>query len=505
MAWLYRYETKGIQRWILDSNKLRDLAAGSALIEALAERGRSEAERHGAEVVQAAAGGMTALFPGREALEAFAAEWPMRVTHHAPGLHVVQGWVPLEGVDEQTAHGQLRDKLEARRNAPLPAFPEAGPWIMRAGRSGLPAVPTPLGLRGTSTTTQWDEATRCKERARARLKDGAEHPLLPGVRFHEELERWPEGPVAVVHVDGSGVGQRLAQLNPDRHGARRFSAALREALTAGVLEALGSVTESGDGRRCARPVVLGGDDVTLVLLATDALGLVVTLLSAFEAETAQRAASLGGALHAGAGVTVVTRGYPFYRAYDLAERACRYAKRAAVDASGRPEASALRLVRATASLELHAVGDEDEGRGELAPTAERGVSWRLGEVAALERLLTAVSELPRGPLRSWLSLLERDRAEVGRAGPRSARGDELPHADAAWTRAREIAESERWSDLEAALRAVGADPQTGRWGPDAPRDRAGRTPLVDALSWLQIRSWRPENPGARAPAEEGDE
>ena len=148
--WLYRYEVKGIQDWILNTDKLVEIKGGSALIEGLADLARGligalglgevgrelQAEDRVVEVM-AAAGSATYIFPSREHVATFAAHWPMAVERHAPGIQVVQAWQQGE---DKSALDSLFASLGAARNRVPVRLPEAGPLLLRAGRTGSPAV-----------------------------------------------------------------------------------------------------------------------------------------------------------------------------------------------------------------------------------------------------------------------------------------------------------------------------------------------------------------------------
>jgi len=217
--WLYRYETKGIQSWILDSNLLRDLAGGSALVENLTRIAEKKARKAGAaDILQSTSGSMTARFPNQATLQAFASEWPMEVALKAPGLHLVHAWSP----EDQGLKGLFK-RLAQRRNRVHATGTEAGPWVMRAGRSGLPALNR--RLQSAARQTAVDSAAVAKEAALGLFRTD-KGSIVTGGRswdeFEECLDLWPEGPVAVIHADGSGVGKRLVQLGDDHAALARF-------------------------------------------------------------------------------------------------------------------------------------------------------------------------------------------------------------------------------------------------------------------------------------------
>lgn len=456
MTWYYRYEFKGIQRWILESNRLRDLAGGSALIERLTEQARSMVSGVGGSTIFAAAGGLLAEFPDKEKLEAFASEWPMFAAYHAPGLPIIQGWVDAASGPNALAR-LYQNRLAARRNLPASPLLEPGPWLERASRTGLPAIPPPADIPPSrARPTAWDEAS--VERERAVVEGGANRPLFGGALTAAEIETdeesWPDEPTAVIHADGSGVGRRIVAIGDDVKRLKDFSEALAGCTACAARESVDVVrAATGHGPLPFRPVVLGGDDMTVVLTARHALPFARRWLEVFERETERHAKSLGGRrLHAAAGITIVNRGFPFWRAYELADAACRDAKRGVLS-GGEPSASALRFRRVTTAL---------------ADESDRETTWRLDQLDALDRLLDAVRNLPRGTLRSWLGLVDAgDRRKVDR--------------EALWERAREVARPKDWKALADALAAVGAAPETGLFP-----GSAVRTPLREALVLAQL-------------------
>lgn len=460
MTWIYRYETKGIQSWILDSNLLRDLAGGSVLVESLAEEAKEGAKAVHAQVLQSTSGSMTALFPTKDALEQFASTWPMRVALRAPGLQLVQTWAPKE---EGLAKVFL--SLAERRNRVEVTDLEAGPWVMRTGRTGLPSVPTPPDIsRLKARMTALEPATLAKERARRALreKSGVVTGGVPWKCFVEELESWPEGPVAVVHADGTGVGRRLMSLEGDLGALESFSSDLKQATQAATRGAIEELSRDQDGNIYARPIVSAGDDLTYVVRALDARRFASRWLQCFEDGTRSLGTN-GKGLVGGAGIAIVHPRHPFSQGYRVAETLCSRAKKLADDLKeerGGRDASVLAFQRVTTSKEA-------DSRGGL-------IAWIVeaeSGLASVDRLVDAVRALPRGTLRTWLGLVEQAN----------------PAAQQFWDRAREVADESDWKEFAAALEQVGADPQTGLFHSTRAAYTSGAgpgtapTPLRDAL------------------------
>lgn len=459
MSWLYRFESKGIQAWILESDQLRDLAGGSALIESLTQEASDRARAANAtRILQATSGAMTAAFPDRESLAAFAETWPMALDQLAPGLTVVQAWCP-----EAEGLAGLHARLAARRNLPGVSAPACGPWVLRTGRSGQPAVVPPQLAQRRPGGTTLDMAAIAKELAYQAYREspGTVTGGLKWSEFETEVDRWGEAPIAVLHADGSGIGQRLMQLGGDPARLAAFSEALQEATVAAVKQAVETLErDHRSGRLLARPVVSAGDDLTYIVPAARARRFCLAWQQAFTAETSARADVLGGAMASGAGAVFVHRHYPFAQAYELAEALCGAAKQVARADGGEP-ASVFACQRITTSLE--------------ADVRAHGTAWRIVPgrgLAEFEALMAEVSGLPRGMLRTWLTAFEA--------------GDDV-EAHQRWQRGREVAGERKWQPFAKALVAVGADPETGAWPAGAtnawPLTPGGRaTPVRDALA-----------------------
>lgn len=474
-AWLYRAEARGIQRWILASDRLRELKGGSAIIEDLTRTGVELAIELGGEKIVAAAGGLTLRFPDDRSLRAFAAHWPMLVARRAPGLDLVHAWLPVERASELSA------LLAGLRPAPTPDLLEAGPLVARAGRTGLPSV-----RRGKDGDE--DRATSLK------FDVGRDDPLgtrvlgpfAPEWSFLEDVAGFGEGYVAVIHADGNNMGARFQGLARDLDRLAKLSTCVRDATEAAARAAVAgliraTVADEDDGRPerraggarvlQARPIVLGGDDLCFIVHARYALPFATQFLRRFEIETAERCAGLGagGAMTACAGVALVKRGWPFHAAHRLAESLCKAAK---VGLKGRSGLLFHRVTTAMSDLDWADVVDR-ELRVPGGSDTLSGGPYDLDALVALERLARASDALPRGALQGWLGDL---RGSSARAAAR-------------WTRLVEVAQTgsgkvriEDWHDFVQSLSALKVNPDTG-WRAESPRT----TPIADALAWRAVQ------------------
>lgn len=503
MPWLYRYEAKGIQEYIFATQRLREIAGASALVDGLQDTARQWiTELGGTEHVLAAGNGMIS-FADKAGLEEFARWWPLYCAEAVPGLHMIQAWVSVEkGQPSASDLAALFRRLDAARMQPRVELPEVGPLVLRTGRTGNAAVA--LGEKKEVL----DDATLAKARA---FKEDAADPeglvkrMLRGIReqypraqFCFDLEDFPDGYLAVIHADGNGIGKLFVSAQIPFALQREFSGALTKATESAARNAITALVENrykGYSKRLPlRPVVLGGDDLTMITRARDAMEFTRNFLSNFEAETRVELAPLlrnhqnqlgsdaqalfSKGLTACAGVAMVKSGFPFHASYHLAEELCAAAKSHRSQTPDKPRSSLLfHRVTTPAILPweeiVHAELSSIRPNGDVAVEALVGGPWyleggnersvnELAELAALKQL----RELPRGALREWLREVQSDQQQ----------------ADIRWKRMLEVLK-DRGGDLTQSLllgclKRLGAT-QSG-WRAD------GTTPIADAMTLMVV-------------------
>ncbi|OLO52890.1 hypothetical protein BKH30_05900 [Actinomyces oris] len=187
--------------------------------------------------------------------------------------------------------------------------------------------------------------------------------------------------VAVIHIDGNGVGGIMKELNSskdrvapsvfkaevgcdrdDPDALRRFLLAVNERLQNAVEHAFAAAwmriaeLSRHDDDRAGRghtvipvvPVILGGDDVTVITSGDYALPFAAAYLRHYEEATGNDPilryltppeGQDTGAMTAAAGVAIVKRNFPFHIAYDLAEKLVDRAKK--VGKTAQPPCSTL--------------------------------------------------------------------------------------------------------------------------------------------------------------------
>lgn len=365
------FKASSLQRYIFATNKLREVVGASQLIANLADRYLSQTLgqlglEHGADfdILQQAAGQATLLFYDHEPARRLYLVWPALVAQLAPGLEAHQWLGQVKGGDVfatlQAGWGALREL----RNTRQPRLPELTPPVLRAPRTAQGAV----GRAGSKRLRQ-DRASMRKYAVESESRGGLAgfepadaNPQWVGRKWSanlREIARGEHGYLGVIHADGNRLGGFLIELarsiaahkqrNPlsdDEVVAlyREFSTNLARVTRQAALDAVSLVAldeeEFVGASVAARPVVVGGDDVTLIVPAARAVDVCTEFLRRFETLSSQMLGELAGKyplavfedeiarkFTACAGIVYQRHAQPLLTSYENAERLCAWAKR----------------------------------------------------------------------------------------------------------------------------------------------------------------------------------
>jgi hypothetical protein len=331
------------------------------------------------EVIYTGGGNAAIAFQGNSEMERFIRAYSKFLLSRAPGLQVAFAsveWSPGNQL-RKTISEAMQKLADAKMARSLDASLLGLSVTKACGSTGLPAVATtPVPQEGERPISAEILAKlRVTERvsglseADSRLINMLKLPS--GFAFPSELDELgrTEGEssyIAVIHADGDGLGQRKAQLGEGQQGAddkaykeilRRFSSGLQQAVEQALKDTLdqllsridaGTISHAVVGpdgqkhtigqivlRSCdrspakwwfpVRPLIVAGDDVTVVSDGRLGLSFTVHYLDAFARRTAELLP--GGAGTASAGVAIVKSHYPFARSYEFAEELASSAKR----------------------------------------------------------------------------------------------------------------------------------------------------------------------------------
>lgn len=356
----YLFEAKSIQTFILATNRLKEIIGGSEMVEVLADSLLDkvlEAIEGKDNIVFSRRGGgaFFAFSEDKTAIDQLASLWPLCVRQHVPGLSFVQA--RSQGKTALAAFEDAHNEMLVNRNRVLARLPQASPFAVRNRRTGEPA----------SVSSYTKGKNEPVDTVTARKLDFAKCNLLTSRFVSDETENgrtWPlnlspsEGEkndldfpfigenhtIGLVHADGNGLGQLLMNLakivkeKPAKyvdifHG---FSEAISGATVAAAQRATREVLEP---KTCntypARPIVLGGDDLTIIVRADLALPFARAFLAAFAEESETRLSTLKNKfglsglpdrLTACAGIVYAKSSQPFHMLHGLAEGLCKHAK-----------------------------------------------------------------------------------------------------------------------------------------------------------------------------------
>ncbi len=350
---------KGIQSWIMATNKLKEMIGGSVIVarlpqdildEVIKQVINSEQEdmkEYYTPVVQAA-GGAILQFKNIVHANAVAAIWPLVAARFAPGLEVVQAVIVC--TDENPGQKVIEGEriLAQIRNIHNVELPEAGPIVTRNGSTSLP------GIVRVSISGKKEILDASLSRKRNEEKGGRKQLLkkLIPEGFPEKIyDRFPrdfEGLVtkdnpyiAIIHIDLNGLGdlRRKVLENSEKNLEQltAFSKTINIVIEEAMRATFGAVIHTVDANAkdkktyALQPIVCSGDDITLVTGAPYALGFVDTFISNFEdiiskSDLEKLGIKGGTTLSACAGVAFVKKNFPFSLAYQLSASLCDYAK-----------------------------------------------------------------------------------------------------------------------------------------------------------------------------------
>lgn len=347
--YLYGFTIQGIQSYIFNTNKLKEIIGASEIIEKICtelfqENCPNFNDKH---LLLNAAGNIRYIFSKKDDVESFFRDFPLIINKKAQGIPFSQAVVEIENNLEinETKLKELDKKLRGRRNSPI-ILPETG--IMGGEKSRRTGDVAIKQIMHDGKREFLDSITKLKDDN----KDGKS--LFNKLNFDQdqwaftnELEKISskEGKswLAVVHADGNGMGNVIKnnilssgdnisgrlksfseQINKSTIDA--FKEAFEKTFTPKVIDTF--EFEGIIPIPPIRPVILGGDDVTFIIRADLAIDFTRYYLAAFENITKENLKVFGleNGLTSCAGVAFTKEKFPFHYGVHLAEELCKYAK-----------------------------------------------------------------------------------------------------------------------------------------------------------------------------------
>ncbi|MFC3809766.1 Cas10/Cmr2 second palm domain-containing protein [Lacihabitans lacunae] len=349
-SYLYGASVQGIQSFIFQTNKLKEIGGGSELVEQICTTKfykEAKTDKDDANIIMNAAGNIKYIFEDEDKCKAFVRTFPKLVSEFAPGITVSQAVVKLEkGIKLMDAIGELEGKLKTQRSKITNPTELGFMGIERARRTG--------GL-GIIYKDKENRDLSTEEKHKAFEGNSSLYEKFFGKKIKNEtipfdlneINERDKSWIAVIHADGNGLGMLLQKLAPklndlDDNQAksqfRRFSQAIENATKNALQSAYSELNIKIKDKHPVRPILIGGDDVTIVIRADLALQFTSLFLEKFKQETKKELSFLSTAplnvidfndgLTACAGIVYIKESYPMHYALHLAEELTKKAKKA---------------------------------------------------------------------------------------------------------------------------------------------------------------------------------
>ncbi|MDQ9021833.1 hypothetical protein RFI02_12025 [Acinetobacter sichuanensis] len=368
-VYAYLFEARGIQRFLFATGKLKDMIQGSELIDYIcAENGYVDQVlitlnlQKNVKAPRKAGGVFYLIFEQKEYAQRFQAAWRLAASQWFPGVEGVDALTEADSIKAAIAKG-IKQLSEARNQLKI-ELPNASPITERSPRTGLAAVKQQHTASGKKESV--DVAT-----ATVRNFKRPQESITLADRFLPSQDiKWPNnfeqdadddkkfplgkrGLVGLIHADGNGLGEILRLLNKACENAtddvyvdlyQTFSDAVTKATIQATQQASEKILlpHTDYGVMPARPLVAGGDDVSVIIRADLAIPFTQAFLIAFKQTSKDELAKLKAkfkqyhldknaeelpdSLTACAGIVFMKASQPFHSAYSLAEGLCKQAK-----------------------------------------------------------------------------------------------------------------------------------------------------------------------------------
>ncbi|MGM9745887.1 MAG: Cas10/Cmr2 second palm domain-containing protein [Paludibacteraceae bacterium] len=446
--YLYGAAVQGIQDFIFQTNKLKEIVGASELVEEICTKkfyellsGQKDVDletaslelRNDDNCILHAAGNIKYIFDTKKECEKVVRVFPKVISEFAPGVTVSQAVVAMEGkyAEFKDAVNELEKRLRIQRNKPMRSLTLGLMAIERSRQTGLPVVLQKENEHydtGTCAKLFEDVDGKRKRTTKTLCKKAFNLPKISDEQIAYDIEDITKDNdwIAIIHADGNGLGQVVQAIGTNAKQFKKFSASLDKATKDAAVEAYNSIKGKFDENKFIpiRPIVLGGDDFTVICRADIALDYVTEFIKQFENKTCfvKEFDKLSfNKLTACAGIAYIKSSFPFYYGYELAETLCSLAKKDAKDKQEIKEGKEL----PKSCLMFHKVQDsftedwEVIAKRELSP--QENISFQYGPYYineakgdrwSVEDLKKNVNKLDskegnavKSHLRQWMSLL----------------------------------------------------------------------------------------------------
>ena len=369
------FGTASIQRYIFQSNRLKENIGASYLAKYWLDAGLIESTQADAtvwnaykdrllenppsiqedadvSVIYIGGGNAALLCKNRLIAEEAVKNWSRKLLQQAPGLRVAVGYSEVTGSLAEAYNTALKNLDCCEEALPFGSVLYSLPIVRTCTTTGLPAS---TFSREDNNQSEWISQSAASKRAKVGTQNDpgdAQNDITTEFasvlndeqRFSIELDDLGgsegESHIAVVHADGNDLGKRLIEVVNNAEGdtdflhhLRAFSASVSSLSRSALKETLQYFQNALplEGLRSPknvfpfRPIVHGGDDLTFVCDGRVGLHLTAYYLQEF-AKGQIRVLGECQPVDACAGVAIVSTKFPFAQAYACADVLCGLAK-----------------------------------------------------------------------------------------------------------------------------------------------------------------------------------
>lgn len=315
--YLYGASVQGLQEFIFKTNKLKEIIGASEIIKNFdkLELKKEFDLKEDATIILQAAGNLRVIFKNKEDLEKVVLKLPQYMMLKAYGVTISQAVVEYKNYKDSSQ--ELEKLLKIQRNKSNISLDTHFNIIQQNPRTALPLIDS----ENDKATAQ--KIVEFKKFAKEIKKDDKDSIFDISYLSNKKNK------IAIIHIDGNGLGNIVKDLT--EADIKMFSKKLDDATNEAFKECVEKVFKSEDSKLKKRDVILGGDDVTLICDANQALDFTKYFLELFEEKTkniyTNKEKNISYDLTACAGVVFCNEKYPFHYAVKLAEDLCSFAKK----------------------------------------------------------------------------------------------------------------------------------------------------------------------------------
>lgn len=342
MKYLYGAAVQGIQSFIFGTNKLKEIVGASELVEQICTDlfyKNANISKGNPNIILSAAGNIKYVFDDEQKCRDFVKKFPKAVSELAQGITISQAVIIFEGDDLSDSIQKLEDKLKEQRNIVAAPLEIGFMGLERARRTNG------VGVKFDEKEDEvFDTATIAKINAGNNValfeKMSGLKPTTSELAFDTEdiTKSGKNSWIAVIHADGNGLGQILQNKGKELVIAskfEKFSKTIEESTKKAIKKAFDEIVKNEYNEKNKypiRPIIIGGDDVTVIIRADLALTFTKIFLEQFEIESSEKFKEIGlseydKGLTSCAGIAYIKESYPLHYGLSLAEKLCSDAKK----------------------------------------------------------------------------------------------------------------------------------------------------------------------------------